>query len=125
MTKTKDYYLLKAPLPLAGRIVMKNDEELLSFFNQLWIIHAKNKSLDRRLHKLLILSITKLTIDNEILISWDGAKIWMNDLGLQQYYRDKRSGLSTIQFWIDSEFETYFERNPDYEGYFTGKDFGI
>ena len=119
-----DYYLLKQPLPKGGKIFMTTEEELNSFFGQLFIIHEKNKSLHTRIGRIYTKAIFKikgLPFPEDVIIEWDGPKIWLNDLSLQEFYRLKRSGLSTEEYM----FETYFEQNPEFEGYFTGKDYGI
>jgi hypothetical protein len=121
-----DYYLLKQhqPLPKSGKILMTTEEELSSFFRQLFIIHEKNKSLRTRISRLYTKAIFKvkgLPFPEEVIVAWDGPKIWINDLSLQEFYRLNRLGLS-IEDYL---FSTYFEQNPEFEGYFTGKDYGI
>jgi hypothetical protein len=120
----KNYHLLKRPLPKNGKILMTTEEELSSLFNQLFIIHEKNKSLQTRISRLYTQSIFKvkgLPFPEEVIIAWDGPKIWINDLSLQEFYRLNRVG-SNIEEYM---FDYYFEHNPEFSGYFASKAFGL
>lgn len=107
--------------------MMKSEEELSSFFNQLFIIHEKNKSLQTRIGRLYTIATFKICgtplpfNENEVLVSWNGRKIWINDLALQEFYRSKRSGIDMEDYM----FDYYFEKNPEMHGYFEGKEYGI
>jgi hypothetical protein len=119
-----NYHLLRRPLPKNGKILMTTEEELSSFFNQLFIIHEKNKSLRTRISRLYTQAIFKvkgLPFPEEVIIAWDGTKIWINDLSLQVFYRSKRIGLN-IESYL---FDYHFEINPDLQGHFDGKEYGI
>lgn len=119
-----NYHLLRRPLPKNGKILMTTEEELSSFFNQLFIIHEKNKSLKTRISRLYTQAIFKikgLPFPEEVIIAWDSTKIWINDLSLQDFYRSKRLGLN-IESYL---FEYHFEINPDFQGHFDGKEYGI
>jgi len=116
-----DFYILKRPLPEAGRLMMKQLDEVASFFSQLREIHERNKRLLPRLNKLENRSVSKIESTHEVLISWDGPNIWINDLRLQEFHREVRMGISVE----DSMFSHYFEESSEFEGYFAGKDYGI
>jgi len=103
---------------------MATEEEQSSFFNQLFIIHEKSKSLKTRIGRLYTLAhfrVKKLPFPEDVMISWEGPKIWIDDLSLQAFYRSNRSGLDMENY----TFDYYFEINPELQGYFDGKEYGI
>ena len=103
---------------------MTTEEEQSSFFNQLFIIHEKSKSLKTRIGRLYTLAhfkLKKLPFSEDVMISWEGPKIWIDDTSLQEFYRSKRMGLN-IESYL---FDYHFEINPDFQGHFDGKEYGI
>jgi len=104
---------------------MTTEEELSSFFNQLFLIHEKSKSLHTRIGRLYTQAhfrVKGLPFPEEVIVAWDGPKIWINDdLSVQEFYRSKNLGID-IENYL---FDYHFEINPELQGYFDGKEYGI